>query len=142
MMKKGNVILILLGIVLFFAIGCCKDEKCKDEKEKVDSIALNKAELILDAGEAGRPPGEVVVWHGEDVPYFFTSKMSVHQVSFAEILNLAKFNNAYPAHIAVVGIQPHTLDWGTELSHPVRQALPQAIRCVQEILETWALISP
>jgi len=93
--------------------------------------------LILDAVEAKRPPGDVVVWHGDDVPYFFASKMSVHQVSFAEILNLAKLNNAYPAHIAVVGIQPRTLDWGTELSDPVRQALPQAVICVQEILETW-----
>jgi hydrogenase maturation protease len=93
--------------------------------------------LILDAVDAGRPPGEVVVWHGDKVPYFFASKMSVHQVSFAEILNIAKFNNSYPAHIAVVGVQPHTLDWGTELSEIVSRALPQAVCCIQEVLEAW-----
>ncbi|MCL1790988.1 MAG: HyaD/HybD family hydrogenase maturation endopeptidase [Peptococcaceae bacterium] len=93
--------------------------------------------LILDAVETGRPPGEIAVWHGEQVPYFFATKMSVHQVSFADILTIAKFNNAYPADIAVVGIQPHTLDWGTELSDEVSAVLPQAVERVMEILGQW-----
>lgn len=94
--------------------------------------------IILDAVDDGRPPGEIAVWHGDDeVPYFFASKMSVHQVSFAEVLNLAKMRGTYPARIAVVGIQPHTLDWGTELSDTVQQALPRAVECVQEIIGTW-----
>ncbi|MCL1851942.1 MAG: HyaD/HybD family hydrogenase maturation endopeptidase [Peptococcaceae bacterium] len=95
--------------------------------------------LILDAVETNRAPGEIAVWHDDQVPYFFASKMSVHQVSFADILTLAKFNDAYPTHIAVVGIQPHILDWGTELSDVVSRVLPQAVERVEEILRQWTM---
>lgn len=93
--------------------------------------------LILDALDAGKEPGEVVVWRQEEVPNFLASKLSAHQVSFAEVLNLAKFRENYPAEIAVIGIQPHCLDWGTELSAPVRKSLPDALRKVFALLAEW-----
>lgn len=93
--------------------------------------------LILDAVDAGQPPGAVVVWRQEQVPYFLAGKMSVHQVGFAEVLHLAKFRGSYPGEIAVVGIQPQTLDWGTELTEPVRAAIPAAVAEVMKVLEEW-----
>lgn len=95
--------------------------------------------LVLDAVDAGKNPGEIVVWRQEQVPYFLASKMSIHQVGFAEVLNWAKFRGNYPDEIAVVGIQPLTLDWGTELTPPVQQALPAALQEIMALLEEWGV---
>ncbi|NLI92748.1 MAG: hydrogenase maturation protease [Peptococcaceae bacterium] len=98
--------------------------------------------IILDAVDAAKEPGEVIVWRQEQVPYFLAAKMSVHQVSFAEVLNLAKFRGNYPEEIAVVGIQPETLDWGTELSEPVKNSLQAAVKAVLGLLEEWGISVP
>lgn len=95
--------------------------------------------IILDAVDAGKSPGEVIVWRQEQVPYFLASKMSVHQVGFAEVLNLAKFRQSYPDEIAVIGIQPLALDWGTELTQPVRDSLPLAMQKVYGLLKEWGV---
>lgn len=93
--------------------------------------------LVLDAVDAGRQPGEVVVWRQEQVPYFLAGKMSIHQVGFAEVLNLAKFRGNYPEEIAVIGIQPQVLDWGTELSEAVKGSIPDALQEVRNLLQEW-----
>jgi hydrogenase maturation protease len=97
--------------------------------------------IVLDAVEAGENPGEVVVWRKEQVPYFIATKMSVHQLGFAEVLNWAKFREKYPEDIVVIGVQPQCLDWGTELSEPVQQALPAALKEISLILEEWGVTS-
>jgi len=105
----------------------------------LDFVEKTKKLLILDAVEAGKEPGEVVVWRKEQVPYFMASKMSIHQVGFAEVLNLAKFRDNYPEDIVVIGIQPQCLDWGTELSEPVQQSLSSALQQVFLVLEEWGV---
>lgn len=93
--------------------------------------------IVLDAVEARKNPGEIIVWRKEEVPYFIASKMSVHQVGFAEVLNLAKLRDKYPEEIVVIGIQPGCLDWGTELTELVQNSLPLAMKEVFKILEEW-----
>ncbi len=106
----------------------------------MDFVENAKKLLVLDAVDAGIEPGKVVVWRQEEVPYFMASKMSVHQVGFTEVLNWAKFRGKYPDEIAVVGIQPQTLDWGTELSEVVQLSLPTAVKKVLAILEEWEAV--
>lgn len=98
--------------------------------------------MILDAVEAGEQSGEVVVWENDQVPYFMAGKMSAHQVGFAEVLSLAKLRENYPEEIVVIGIRPHSLDWGTELSEPVAQSLPVALQEIFCHLEKWGVLFP
>lgn len=109
--------------------------------ELLEFVESARKLLVLDAVEAGKEPGEVVVWQKDQIPYFIASKMSVHQVGFAEVLNLAKLQESYPEEIVVIGIQPGCLDWGTELTEPVLKALPAAVTEVTKILEEWGALS-
>jgi len=42
-----------------------------------------------------------------------------------------------PAHIVLIGVQPQSLDWGTELSPPVAQTLPCLTEMVYEQINAW-----
>ena len=105
----------------------------------LDYVEQARKLIVLDAAETGKEPGSTVLWRNDEVPYFMASKMSVHQVGFAEVLSLAKFRGKYPQEIAVVGIQPQTLDWGLDLSEPVQKALPEALNLVIALLEEWGV---
>ncbi|MHB1404801.1 MAG: HyaD/HybD family hydrogenase maturation endopeptidase [Desulfitobacteriaceae bacterium] len=102
------------------------------------SFIENKKHLIiLDAVDDGRAPGEVVEWRGEEVPKYCKGKLSLHEMSFAEVLYWAHFTGNIPEEIVVVGIQPESLEWGTELSETAVQSLPQAIEKVVKCLKQW-----
>jgi hydrogenase maturation protease len=105
----------------------------------LDYVESAEKLLILDAVAAGREPGEIVIWQKEEIPYFIAPKMTVHQVSLAEVLHWAKFRGKYPQDIVVVGIQPKCLDWGTKLSEEVRNSLPAALHEVLSILKKWGV---
>lgn len=107
----------------------------------LDIVESAQKLLVLDAVDAGKEPGQVVIWRQDQIPYFLASKMSLHQLGFAEVLQLAKFRENYPEEIAVIGIQPQTLDWGTELTEPVQKALPSALEAVFRLLEEWGISS-
>lgn len=100
-------------------------------------IESKKHLIILDAVDDGRAPGEVVVWQGDDVPKYTKGKLSLHDMSFAEVLYWAHFTGNMPKEIVVVGIQPENLDWGTELSEAAHQSLPEAVAKVIKYLEQW-----
>lgn len=95
--------------------------------------------IVLDAVEAGVNPGEIVVWKNEQVPRYTTNKLSVHQMSFAEVLYWANFQDRAPNEIVVVGMQPKCLDWGTELTESVQRNLPMAVNEVLMILKDWGV---
>lgn len=95
--------------------------------------------IVLDAIETGKAPGSVAVWRDDDVPCYTAHKLSAHQAGFAEVLYWSKFQEKAPREIAVIGIQPEILDWGTELSPPVRQNFPLALEAALSVLKEWGV---
>jgi hydrogenase maturation protease len=83
--------------------------------------------LVLDAIDAGQTPGTLIELEKEHIPLFSTAKLSEHQVGFQEVLGLARFRNHYPCHMHFVGVQPHDLSSGLELSPAVSRTLPRMI---------------
>lgn len=104
-------------------------------------IASKKHLIILDAVDDGRTPGEIVEWRGNDVPKYTKGKLSLHEMSLAEVLYWAHFTGNIPQEIVVIGIQPESLAWGTELSEAARQSLPEALAKVMKYVELWQLNS-
>ncbi len=88
--------------------------------------------IILDAVDFQLPPGTLVELHDADVPaYLGAKKMSLHQVSFQEVLALCQLLGSCPAKLCLVGVQPEVLeDYGGSLSPVVRRQMPAAMERV------------
>lgn len=88
--------------------------------------------VIADAVDFGLAPGTLVQAHDEDVPmYLCSGKLSLHQVSFQEVLSLCRLMGRSPARLCLVGVQPAVLeDYGGSLSPQVRAQLQPAAECI------------
>ncbi len=95
--------------------------------------------LILDAVNAGQPAGTIVELRKEQIPLYSGVKLSQHQVTFQEVLGLAKMRGYLPENLHLIGIQPEDLSIGLELSPTVERALPGVIDRACVVLENWGL---
>jgi len=93
--------------------------------------------LIIDAIDGDHPPGTIRQLTGKEIPLLVNGRMSVHQIGFQEVLALAGLRGRLPADIVLIGVQPQSLDWGTELSPLVAQTLPCLTEMVCEQINAW-----
>ncbi len=93
--------------------------------------------LILDAVDAGKSAGTVVELQKEQIPLYSGVKLSQHQVTFQEVLGLAKLRGFLPEHLHLIGIQPEIISVGLELSQVVKQALPEVVNRSITVLNSW-----
>ena len=96
--------------------------------------------LILDAVDAGQPVGSVVELSRDQLPLYSGIKLSQHQVTFQEVLGLAKIRDNLPKNLHLIGIQPKDLSIGLDLSLEVAQSLPEVVQRATAVLQTWGLI--
>jgi hydrogenase maturation protease len=99
----------------------------------VDVIKDGEYLLTIDAMLTGRPPGTVVTLCGKDMQTIQRHN-GAHGLGLTEALAL---NNIHPAEIAVVGIEPAEITYGTTLTEVVTQALPYAEEAVRQIVSFW-----
>ena len=99
--------------------GTCAMEMLED-LEHLDLL------VIADCVRSGRSPGSVVVLRDDEVPTFFRTKLSPHQVGLADVLATLQFVGRAPRRTVVVGVEPQSLATGMTLSAPVRAALAEA----------------
>jgi len=93
--------------------------------------------LILDAVNAGKPAGTVIELSKEQIPLFSGIQLSQHQITFQEVLGLAKVRDHFPEHLRLIGVQPQDLSIGLELSQTVEDALPEVISRAIQVLKQW-----
>ncbi len=98
--------------------------------------------LVIDAADAGRPPGQLIEIDQDRLLIFHGVKLSEHQVTFQEVLGLATMLGRAPERMHLIGVQPACLEPGTKLSPPVAAAMPEVSRRVRAILESWGLVEP
>ncbi len=85
--------------------------------------------LVFDAVDYGLPPATLHCVYGDDVPRFMGArKVSLHQTGFQEVLLTAELLGGMPRELALVGVQPQTLDdFGGSLSPGVKAQLQPAL---------------
>jgi hydrogenase maturation protease len=94
--------------------------------------------LVIDAVDAGEPPGTLLRFEGAALRGL-PGKASVHQLGFADLMAAMSLLGESPAELLVLGVQPQSTAWGTELTGPVSHALPALVDCVVAQLEVWSL---
>lgn len=93
--------------------------------------------IVIDAINAGLEGGSLIALYDDEIPAYYGIKMSIHQVTFQEVLFAAKLRESYPKKIVMIGVQPESLELGVELSEKVRSRLPQLVERVKAEVDAW-----
>ena len=94
--------------------------------------------IVFDAAQIGTAPGGIKVLQDKEVDEFLKSgKCSVHEVGFADLMDIARLEGYLPERYALIGIQPETLGWGESPSESVRRALPRAAANAAALVQRW-----
>jgi hydrogenase maturation protease len=93
--------------------------------------------LLIDAVEAHKEPGTIIRLENDEVPAFFSVKLSPHQIGIPDMLFAAKLKDIHPPNLVLFGIQPELLDIGLELSDTIAPKVDILINSTIEQLEAW-----
>jgi hydrogenase maturation protease len=94
--------------------------------------------IVVDAAAMGEPPGSVRLFEGPAMDEQLSrNATSVHEVSLADLLDIARLTDSLPAKRALIGIEPGRVDWGNELTPAVAAAVPEAAAAVRTLLRRW-----
>ncbi len=86
--------------------------------------------LLVDAIRADRAPGSLVRLTGDEVPPAVASRLSVHQIGVADLLDGLRWTDSGPSEIVLLGLVPETLELGLGCSPEVVRALPSLVDAV------------
>lgn len=79
--------------------------------------------IIVDAVDAGGPPGAIYRLPVSEVGGA-TPQLSLHEVTLAAALTSWQSRGLDESRTVIIGIQPHSITWGTELSQPIAEKMP------------------
>lgn len=95
--------------------------------EMLDQLEGLDALVVVDCVRHGQPPGTPVLLKGDEVPVFFKTKLSPHQVSLSDVLASLEFEGRGPKYASIVGIQPASMETGLELTPEIAAKVPELL---------------
>lgn len=104
-------------------------------------VHLEDAErvLVLDAVDADAEPGTLVTLEGTEDWSRMSRGLSPHQIRLADVTAAAAFRGTEWAHFTVLGMQPASLDLGTEPTAVVAEQLPRLVERAVAELADWGV---
>jgi hydrogenase maturation protease len=91
--------------------------------------------LILDAVVAGYPAGTVCQFNGMEAAAE-RGMRSLHSLGILDVLALGG-REGLPGEVRVLGVEPHVVDYGLELSPAVLSALPELVAAACRLVAAW-----
>ena len=85
--------------------------------------------IVIDAMRAGGKPGTIYKCKPEDLLPIDEGPISLHEIGLLETLNMTK-KLGMEIETVIVGVEPETMDWGTELTESVKNKIPMIIEAV------------
>lgn len=104
--------------------------------EDLESVDLL---IVLDAIRANRAPGSLIRLAGAEVPVFFRTKLSPHQIGLSDVLASLELLGRAPREVVVLGVEPLTLETGMQLSAPVAARLPELVEATVRELDAHGI---
>jgi len=107
--------------------------------EMLEDLAGADHLLIVDAVRSGQPPGTIVKIAGEDVPVFFKTKLSPHQIGLSDVLATLVLTGEQPGATTVIGVEPESLETAMALTPTVAAQMPKLVGILAEELRALGL---
>ena len=76
--------------------------------------------ILIDAIDAGQPPGTLIRLERDRLPRYLATKISPHQVDLRDVLGLAELRGTLPSNTVALGLQPESIEFGNSLSDVLR----------------------
>jgi len=92
--------------------------------------------VALDAIDAGARPGTLLRYAGEAIAELPISK-SVHLLGFSDLMGAMRLVERAPEEVVVLGLQPESTEWGTELTPTVETSLTTLLECALGQVTRW-----
>ena len=105
--------------------------------ELVSYLQNAKRILLLDAVDSNSEPGSLLRLTREDL-LSIKGGLSVHQLGVADLLAALSLVSNGQQDVLLLGVQPQSTGWGTELTPKVKRALPALVESALEHLHAWA----
>ena len=94
--------------------------------------------IVVDAAVMGDAPGSVRLFEGRAMDQQLSRHAkSVHEVSLADLFDIARLTDSLPNQRALIGVEPLKVDWGDQLTPAVAAAVPKVVRQIQTLLSRW-----
>ena len=109
----------------------------------LDDLSRREHVLVLDACQTGDPPGTLIRLADDQVPVYFSMRISPHQLGLSDVLATLELSGEKPADVIVLGLVPHSLEMCLELSDVVAGKLDSLVEAAaQELARLGYPLSP
>jgi hydrogenase maturation protease len=91
--------------------------------------------IIIDALKAGGAPGDIYRCRPEDLMENREQPMSLHQVDFVQLLDMAERMGYRIGPAVIYGVEPGEMGWSMDLSPAVAAKMPRLLELVMTEIE-------
>lgn len=91
--------------------------------------------IIIDALQAGLPPGTIYRLTPEDIPRYRAEHLSIHDVQILDVVKMAALLGDMP-EVVILGIEPQEIASGLELTPVIAEKIPSLVQSVINELHT------
>lgn len=93
--------------------------------------------LFVDAVDFGKEPGSIGIVERNNISSIFNGKLSVHHLGLADVVSVLRLMDVQPSEICLIGVQPHSIEVGLELSEPLRGVFHSLVGATIGKLGEW-----
>ncbi|MEE9524580.1 MAG: HyaD/HybD family hydrogenase maturation endopeptidase [Thermodesulfovibrionales bacterium] len=95
--------------------------------------------LFIDAINLNSLPGTIGELTKEEIPGYFATKLSVHQIALPDLIGAGNLLGTLPEEIHLIGIQPESIEIGYGMTPHVKKNFNDLLSRVIAKLEEWGV---
>ncbi len=145
----GNVLLSDDGVGVFVLNELKSRKEIPGNVELIDGgtmgldllpfIEEKKRVIFIDAVDFKAEPGTIGELNNSEIPHYFSSKLSVHQIALPDMIAAGQLLGTMPEEMCLIGIQPRTIETGYGLSPEIQGRVDRLIAKVLDKLSGWGV---